>query len=742
MGVQEELSTSKTSNITTCGLLLAALVPYAAIAQIVDRQNESIAPGQTAPVATHERLDKRRVFRPDFYAVYRPQTALDMVLNTPGFQLSLGTSGRGLAGATGNVLINGVRPPAKATSITQVLSAISADEVKIVLLVPAGSMDVDMAGYSVLLYLVTLSKPGLERTATVGATDSGALGGSRTVEAEARASRPRRLLTRNFSGSQDRTLIQGALVAPLIGQRMARRVGGSKLELDSARLSTMGQWQLQSGGHLQLHINLSQLDSTVQPLAMAEDPAALDRSSETLQRAGDVASELQWPFAKGRGELAMTALHSRTDTQASSRVQTLDRDSASHSRSTGGESALRSALRWKLSDIWRLQFGADYAVNFLDGDFSYHVDGVEIEVPGSLSRVEEMRSGVFTSATWTPDPRWSTGIGMRWERSQMHNIFGETQLGRFDDLLPRLATTWISRSGTKFEAGIERKVGQLAFSQFLASVKLTDDIITAGAPVLQPERSWVYSAGFERRLGERGLLSVDVKRQRIDNPIDAIVLDDDTQVSANVDAMTIDSLQLEFTVPLDRLGLRGGLLTASKREVFSRTTDPMTRERRPASLTPSSSSLLLRQDLPNGAWGLSLTGDSDSIAYSVRQVVRTRSEAGASVFREWRLRASLALRLTYSLSSRKHSDMWFYAMPRAVGQAADLSYLAATWIRPIWQAKLEWNPTPLARLELGATTGSDTLVTGRTMLPDGKESVERLALSSQAKLSAQVKLRW
>src|SRR3546814_11125235 len=99
-----------------------------------------------------------------------------MVGATPGFQLAAGSAGRGLAGAAGNVLINGARPPAKAAPITQVLAAIPADEVRAVLLVPPGTMDVDMAGYPVLLYLITSTKQGLERSVTVTATDRGRLG--------------------------------------------------------------------------------------------------------------------------------------------------------------------------------------------------------------------------------------------------------------------------------------------------------------------------------------------------------------------------------------------------------------------------------------------------------------------------------------------------------------------------------------------------------------------------------------
>src|SRR3546814_4547177 len=78
----------------------------------------------------------------------------------------------------------------------------------------------------------------------------------------------------------------------------------------------------------------------------------------------------------------------------------------------------------------------------------------------------------------------------------------------------------------RLQGSAERKVGQLAFSQFLASVALADDIVTAGAQALERERSWTYALDYEQRFGERGLLTAGVERERTENSIDATVLDD------------------------------------------------------------------------------------------------------------------------------------------------------------------------------------------------------------------------
>src|SRR3546814_13124181 len=103
------------------------------------------------------------------------------------------------------------------------------------------------------------------------------------------------------------------------------------------------------------------------------------------------------------------------------------------------------------------------------------------------------------------------------------------------------------------------------------------------------------------------------ERERIDNPIDATVLDDGLQISANVGPATVDTLHVDVTAPLDRMGLAGGLLTAIRSVAHSRTTDPVTGQRRPVSSTPSSASMSSLQDLGQGSWGAMLTGARKSV---------------------------------------------------------------------------------------------------------------------------------
>ena len=46
-------------------------------------------------------------YRPDFFARFRPNTAMDMINRIPAFSFDGGSGGRGFSGTGGNVLIDG-----------------------------------------------------------------------------------------------------------------------------------------------------------------------------------------------------------------------------------------------------------------------------------------------------------------------------------------------------------------------------------------------------------------------------------------------------------------------------------------------------------------------------------------------------------------------------------------------------------------------------------------------------------
>ncbi|HVZ94091.1 MAG TPA: hypothetical protein VG797_06235, partial [Phycisphaerales bacterium] len=84
----------------------------------------------------------RRVFDPAFYATFSPQSALDMVAQTPGFAIRESGGGRGMGPGGANVLIDSQRVPSKTISAHEALSRIAADRVVRIEVVDGASLDI------------------------------------------------------------------------------------------------------------------------------------------------------------------------------------------------------------------------------------------------------------------------------------------------------------------------------------------------------------------------------------------------------------------------------------------------------------------------------------------------------------------------------------------------------------------------------------------------------------------------
>ncbi len=87
----------------------------------------SMAPAWAGPDEGNAETAAQRVFDPAFYASFSPQSALDMVAQTPGFAIRESGGGRGMGQGGANVLIDSRRVPSKTISAQEALSRITAD---------------------------------------------------------------------------------------------------------------------------------------------------------------------------------------------------------------------------------------------------------------------------------------------------------------------------------------------------------------------------------------------------------------------------------------------------------------------------------------------------------------------------------------------------------------------------------------------------------------------------------------
>ena len=93
-------------------------------------------------------------YPPAFFAEMGPSTALDMVQRLPGFSFDKGAVVRGLAGASGNVLIDGEPPVSKNDTLEEILKRIPHGSVARIDVIRGGAPGVDMQGRTVIANVV------------------------------------------------------------------------------------------------------------------------------------------------------------------------------------------------------------------------------------------------------------------------------------------------------------------------------------------------------------------------------------------------------------------------------------------------------------------------------------------------------------------------------------------------------------------------------------------------------------
>jgi hypothetical protein len=277
------------------------------------------------------------------------------------------------------------------------------------------------------------------------------------------------------------------------------------------------------------------------------------------------------------------------------------------SNAESGETIGRGVLRLKRSDTLSFEAGAEGAFNFRDGQTGLTVNGQVIPIPASNVRVEERRAEAFVTATWRPRPTLGVEAGSRFESSTISSSGDVANERSFFYPKPRFLLTWTPRPTDTFRLRIEREVGQLNFGDFVASANLTDNLVVAGNPEIEPDKTTVIEATVERRFWETGSISLGVSHEEITDAIDRLPifqLNDDGTTSVfdapgNIGEGTQDEVDINLTLPLSRFGIPGGEFKAEMEWVNSEVTDPTTGEgRRISGQRPRNLEFQFRQDLP------------------------------------------------------------------------------------------------------------------------------------------------
>lgn len=612
-----------------------------------------------------------------FFASASPATAMDMIERLPGFAFDGGSGVRGFGGAAGNVLIDGERPTSKTDDLESILKRIPASQVERVDLIRGGAPGIDMQGKTVIANVVR--KKGTATTGVFVVVNGFIYDGRQEPGIR-------------FEGTRrtDDTLLEGSLVVASYlddgsgdGPYSLRDATTGNL-IEKAKLNTEGDGTQAvatgayafplAGGRFRANARVmndrffyGERDNFIPGPAFATDRESDDKWQGEL--GADWTREMG-PRTRFHG---LFLQQWKTEDYAADFIQAPDAISFSNSRKIG-ESVGRATLNFTLSDSLSFETGAEGAFNWLESETSLIVNGGAINLPAANVRVEETRGEVFGTATWKPGSRLTIETGLRFEASKISSS-GDVVLEKtLQFAKPRLLVTWSPNDKDQVRLRVEREVGQLDFGQFVASSSLNTGVITAGNPDLDPQQNWVYELAYERRFWDTGSVTFMLRHFDFTDVIDSMPIYPSGggapfAAPGNIGDGFRDAALVNFTLPLDRLGLKGAQLKGDASIRRSEVTDPTTGDiRRISGEHPTDWDLTYTQDVPSLHlnWGINAYGGWRERYYRFDQIETVKLRTFVAPFVEWKPRPDLMLRLELqNITSRDLAKYQFnYPGPR------------------------------------------------------------------------------
>ena len=585
-----------------------------------------------------------------------------MINRVPGFVLVTGGASRGFSDA-GNALIDGARPSSKNDDLESILRRLPASQVERIDVIRGGAPGIDMQGLALVADVVRRSGPSATGAVTVGdswVTSDGRQAPRLRVEGSQRSDG--RTLEGSYAGS--------GFIDDSAGDGVRVRRDGAGQVIDSAVDKTKGDGVQHTlagsyetpfeGGKLrvngQIMLQKYLYNEIVDPALGAPPDSSTSRerdhqNREELELGGDYTRDLTSKLktetvllenVKGEDYLTLFDAPANDVTPAD--------DERFREQHTQTETVGRENLTWTASRRLVVEGGAEFAYNDLHSHTSYVVDAVPQVVPGAHVFVREYRGEAFAKATWTVTRTLVAELGFRLEVSDIGSTGDVVLDKRLVYPKPRLQLTWSPTAADQFRLRLEQEVSQLDFGDFVAASSLSTGQILAGNPNLVPQQAKVAELTYERRFWGSGDVTLTFRHSQLTDVVDRAPIfsaDGPYDAPANIGDGRKEELILTATVPLDRLGIKGGLLQPQVTARDSQVTDPTTHAQRPISgLRPYEGDLQFSQDLPKRhlTWGGDLFPGFTQRYYRFNQVETDTFDPLLTLYVEWKPKPDLSLK--------------------------------------------------------------------------------------------------
>ena len=586
-------------------------------------------------------------YEADYFKTFQVSTAYDMVMHVPGFVFDSGDSARGFAGTAGNVLIDGQRPATKA-DLGNTLGNINAAQVERLELIVGGAPGIDMHGQREIVNIVrkTSAKPSISLLAIgrgMGQHDlRGVLlasfnesHGDYSTDATADVFT---FFDNGVYNTHRLTHTPGQADDDLFIRQLA---GGSGLESSAQHSRPF------LGGKLSFN-------GTYNPSIYRENSAYFDTgyAQETFTDK-DTPSEIGAQYERKflgtfDADLNLLDRHERehqldlyTDDTGPTEFQALI---LSQERIVSGK------VSWQATKTLTFNLGGESVFNSRDELSALIQNGVLQGVGSSDVRVQEDRTESFASVNWQAIPKLSLEAELKIEQSTI-SVPQDNRSDSLSYVKPRFQAVYTLDSKTKLSWKTLRQVDQLSFSQFASTVQIQTNQVTLGNTALVPQTAWLNSLVLDRSFWDKGALSLAYEHYEAHDTSDFVAVFDNGNVytsGGNIGASKWDYLHLKLDLPLDRLGVKNGLLNVDWINRQTAVKDPVTGdERRISGVEPHKYSVSFSQEFPSRRmkWGIDVQSLNNDRNYLANELNWSNYAPWIDYWYEVKTRSNLTLKL-------------------------------------------------------------------------------------------------
>ena len=612
---------------------IVAMAPAHAIAQSVDADSSS------------------QTFKASYYEPFAPLTAYDMLLRTPGFQINLGESKRGLGQSSVNVLLNGNRLAGKSNDpVDQMTRVAAGNVVRIELIDGARSGVPGLAG--LVANVITSSSgqsgnwswsPAIRNYVepNLGRASISISGTKGDLEYSLSANN-----TSNRLGSRGPEIRrdQNGVITDIVDEQDDGAAFGPTL---SAKLG----WQIKPEIRTNFEATYSDFNINDRELStrMPETSSSLSQSAFFFgldRRQGEVSGDISWPV--GSGQAKVIGVYNFLDDDEVSVIERRSLNGLIGAERfeldlSTSEMVLRTEYQWAATKDKSLQLAVEYARNDLSATSElFSAEGDIPLSPIALSdpdtNVSEDRFEGTATYNWTLSNTVNiqSMLGGEYSILTQEDIAGD-QNQKF--LRPKgfFTLTYSPDGSLSISSKIERKVGQLNFFDFTSSVSLEDNLDQTGNPDLVPAQTWRGELILNKTLSDGHTANLTLFGEEITDLVDRIAIGETGDAVGNIDSASRLGIKSSLSIKGEAWGWKGVEVQLEYDATRSKVNDPIEGFERGLNNEVKERFLLeYTHDIPNSPWAYGSKIDQTKFepVYRVRTIDQNLNSPFATIYVE------------------------------------------------------------------------------------------------------------